>query len=269
MIQSQFYTHAREDMVRQAFSRAALSYDSLTSLHQQVALALLERVALPRPQATVVDIGMGTGWLTAALKNKFPRAHVVGMDFAEGMVAQARRKHEGINVLLADARALPFGPDTIDVSVSNLAYQWVPDLTQAFGLCHRALKPRGVFHFSLFGEQTFRELFDVLDRAEVLPKAEGRRLAGPDELDQALRRAGFEISMLEREMMEMPFKDMLALMRWVKNIGAHRLNTPARLGRRSLLAAARFYEQEYPHERGVSVSFEIIHGIARKKERLA
>src|SRR3989338_4134445 len=87
-----------DDKIRRAFSDAAPQYDVLTGLHKEIGRELLAKAAadegsgpildvgtVPIP-TFILDVGMGTGWFTGRLKNCFPDARVVGIDFAAGMV---------------------------------------------------------------------------------------------------------------------------------------------------------------------------------------
>jgi trans-aconitate 2-methyltransferase len=82
---------------------------------------------------TAVDIGCGPGNSTEVLADRYPGAHVTGMDSSEDMIAAARTRLPKLNFELADighwSPAQPF-----DVILANAALQWLPD--------HTALYPR-------------------------------------------------------------------------------------------------------------------------------
>ena len=91
----------------------------------------------------VLDLGCGTGrhalWLTAA------GATVVGVDFSEGMLAEARRKPgaEAIRFVVHDLhRPLPFSTE-FDLVVSGLVLEHLRDLDGFFAEVRRVLKPAG------------------------------------------------------------------------------------------------------------------------------
>jgi trans-aconitate 2-methyltransferase len=74
----------------------------------------------------VVDLGCGTGDLTALLAARFPRARVVGLDNSREMLAKARASHPELAFEEADAAIWSprFKPEVL---FSNAALQWVPD----------------------------------------------------------------------------------------------------------------------------------------------
>jgi trans-aconitate 2-methyltransferase len=86
---------------------------------------LLARVAAPQP-ASVLDLGCGPGNLTATLAQRWPTAHVHGVDSSAEMVQQARARETGrLTFEVADLRDFrPARP--VDVLVSNATLQWVP-----------------------------------------------------------------------------------------------------------------------------------------------
>ena len=75
--------------IRQSFSNAALQYDVLTSMHQEIGRELVKKVLNENAQY-ILDIGMGTGRMTRALSFYFPESKVVGMDFADQMIDVAK-----------------------------------------------------------------------------------------------------------------------------------------------------------------------------------
>jgi trans-aconitate 2-methyltransferase len=96
---------------------------------------LVGRVRAVDP-ARVVDLGCGTGELTATLAGRWPAAHIEGIDASPEMIKEAGR-HAGAGVRFAVGDLAGWRPDRpVDVIVSNAALQWVP--------AHRDLPPRWV-----------------------------------------------------------------------------------------------------------------------------
>ena len=122
------------------FDRIAPRYDRLNrllSLGVDVGWrreAVLE--ALADGPERVLDVATGTADLALMLKRARPQADVIGVDFAEAMLAAGRAKavRRGLSVRLecADALALPFEDASFDA------------LTVAYGLRNFADVPRGL-----------------------------------------------------------------------------------------------------------------------------
>lgn len=99
---------------------------------------LLAQVGARAP-AVVVDLGCGTGELTASLARRWPGARVTGVDSSPAMLAAAAAH---VEVQAADLGAwMPGGP--VDVLVGNAALQWVPDHAGRLVAWAAALAPGG------------------------------------------------------------------------------------------------------------------------------
>ncbi|MDL4772358.1 trans-aconitate 2-methyltransferase [Actinomadura xylanilytica] len=112
---------------------------------------LLARVDLVRP-ALVVDLGCGSGELTASLAERWPDAVVTGLDASPDMI-EAARGHALRGRLefrtgdVADWRA----DRPADLIVSNAVLQWVPGHTALLPRWTRALAPGGRLAFQVPG----------------------------------------------------------------------------------------------------------------------
>jgi trans-aconitate 2-methyltransferase len=88
---------------------------------------LVARIGREAPRR-VVDLGCGPGTLTATLAERWPSAHVVGMDSSAEMLADAVNVASGHPNLSFEQRAIEDWSPTAedDVVVTNAALQWVP-----------------------------------------------------------------------------------------------------------------------------------------------
>lgn len=255
-----------DDKIRRAFSDAALQYDVLAGLHKEIGRELLAKAAAHEGSGPILDVGMGTGWLTGRLKNYFPDARVVGIDFATGMVDVAKMREKDCAIVQADARQMPFQKNTFEMIASNLAYQWVGDLPQAFANCHAILKSEGKLHLTMFGHDTFSELFASLEKTRDAGKASIalKRLADRGQVADALTQSGFRDVSVEAEHIKVHFADMLALVKWIKDIGANALVGDMFIGRDWLNRANAYYKENFSDQWGVGATFQVIWVSARK-----
>ena len=75
---------------------------------------LLQRATKPASSVSVLEIGCGTGHFTRWLRDEGLMA--VGLDLSAAMLAEARAL-DGVPLVLADARSLPFPNGTFDLTV--------------------------------------------------------------------------------------------------------------------------------------------------------
>src|SRR6185312_4986380 len=89
---------------------------------------LLVRFAGVVDGEAILDVGSGTGALTAALAAAVPSSTIVGVDPAAAYVAAARARHaaERVRFEVGDAQQLPFGDASFDRTVSALMLNFVP-----------------------------------------------------------------------------------------------------------------------------------------------
>ena len=104
---------------------------------------------LAPPAAHVLDLGGGTGALSAAVLGGLPQAHVMLLDVDREMLDEARRRLApfGDRVEFREASFLDPLP-AADAVVASLALHHVHDLgakTDVYRAIHAALTPRGVF----------------------------------------------------------------------------------------------------------------------------
>ncbi len=126
-------THAQPRMSGEAFkafeadgwSARAATYDALMARATALAIEPLLDAASVGPGVRVLEVGCGLGALAAAAAAR--GAQVTGIDLAEGMLAEARRRHPGIEFVRADAERLPFGDGAFDVALGAFVVNHLPD----------------------------------------------------------------------------------------------------------------------------------------------
>jgi trans-aconitate methyltransferase len=118
----------------------------------------------PAAGECVLDLGCGTGRLTAELAASVPGARFVGADVSQAMLTEAARSRHGVSYVRADGLALPF-TDVFDAVFSAAAFHWIPDHPALFREIHRVLKPGGRLVAQCGGGPNLQRL---LDRAHAL-----------------------------------------------------------------------------------------------------
>lgn len=138
------------------FSRVAGKYDLLNNVislgtQKSWRATLFDQLTL-RAGMDCLDLCCGTGDLTIALARQAgPSGRTVGLDFNQEMLALAEQKvrraglTKDIELVRADAMALPFPGKMFDVVTIGFGLRNVPDANQVLAEAYRVLKPGGQF----------------------------------------------------------------------------------------------------------------------------
>ena len=127
-----------------------------TTRERRVKEALIAAAEVPA-DATILDIGCGTGTMTVWIKQQFPGARVIGLDLDPAILGMARDKatRSGVNVefLEADAADIPLPAGSLDCVFSSLFFHHLlPDKKiEVLGEILRVLKDGGEVHISDWG----------------------------------------------------------------------------------------------------------------------
>jgi len=152
----------------------ARTYDESSQPQQAWASEVLARLGGIAHDATVLDVGCGTGRVTAAL---VPRGRVLAIDASVDMVALAReRLGDRVEVWCQDVLDLELD-EPVDVIVSTAALHWVTDHDRLWVGLARALRPGGVLEVQCGGERNIDRVKQV---AYASGGAEGEAILSPD-----------------------------------------------------------------------------------------
>ena len=243
--------------VRRAFSRAAQHYDDAAALQREAGARLAESLDYfddpahgGRTPEVIVDLGCGPGHAAVAMQKRWPKAQVLALDLAPGMLQQTRRNAGGwrpfarrVQPLCADARALPLREASVDILFSNLCLQWVEDLPAVFAGFRRVLKPGGLLLLSTFGPDTLYELRGAFSEADDAPHVS--LFASIAQIGDALIASGFKDPVLDRDEFSLGHPDLAHLMRELRTLGATNAMSSRR---RSLTGRARFARAAQAYE---------------------
>ena len=142
--------------------------DSYTQKHAFVFEygAGLVEVLAPQPGELVLDLGCGSGELTAEISRR--GAAVVGLDSSPAMLAKAREQFPDLDFRLGNATTFEL-PERFDAIFSNATLHWVTDADAAIRQMHRHLQPGGRLVAELGGQGNVGQIV-----AAVLRQLHGR-----------------------------------------------------------------------------------------------
>lgn len=238
------------------FSLNARHYDDYAFIQRRVAAELAAKIsAQGRDYRYILDIGTGTGALVKELELSYPAAKIFALDIAWGMLSEAKHKCKA-RLIQADAAMPPFLPEKFDLIASNLTYQWLPDLGQAFAGSNLSLAQGGDFYFSLFARGTLRELIACVSK---ITKTEPLAfLPSKDIIYAALKQAGFRSVEIVIEAEEEFFTGAWELLRWLKALGVNYrgITFKGLLTRRIIEKIDNLYRDNFRHNGKIVATFE-------------
>jgi len=256
-----------KQQARRAFGRAVDTYDAAAVLQQETGRRMLERLDYVKLQPQrVLDIGCGTGLHTEALLKRYPKAEVIGLDFALPMLTNTRMRGRWLRrpkCLCGDLDFLPLASHSVDLVFSNAAIQWSQDPASAIAEMHRVLRPGGLLMFSSFGPDTLHELRRAWSEVDGFEHVHG--FIDMHHYGDMMVGAGFADPVMDRQNLNLTYATVPALMRDLKAIGANNAGggrSRALTGKARLQALVEAYEQFRDADGRLPATYEVVYGHA-------
>jgi trans-aconitate 2-methyltransferase len=174
----------------------ARTYDRTSTPQQSWAADVLARLQGLAPDATILDVGCGTGRVTEALLELVPRGRVLAIDASPQMVSLAReRLGARAEVWCQSALDLDLR-EQVDAVVSTAALHWVPEHERLWSTLARALRPHGVLEAQCGGAGNIARVREAIAHAAQThaPELIGFCpwvFATPGQTEERLQQAGF------------------------------------------------------------------------------
>jgi SAM-dependent methyltransferase len=243
-----------------------------------IAPVLFDRALLRARQARALGSGPATFLLDRVAEDLAERLHTVLREFKNAADLdtpsdQVRNAlHERVDQLARidlpdlESEPLPLQPESLDLVVSALAFQFVNDLPGVLAQIRRALKPDGLLLAAMIGGDTLTELRQSFAAAEaeceggVSPRV--APFADLREVGALLQRAGFALPVTDVDRIVVRYTNAFALMQDLRRMGAtnillERRRTPTR--RATMLRMAQIYGERFadPDDR-IRATFDVI-----------
>jgi SAM-dependent methyltransferase len=238
------------------FDRALLRARQNRARHGEPATFLLDRVAedmeerlhaVLREFSDVAEIWTPGTVLRAPSRERFKPVTQIGLDDCE-------------------QETLPLQPQSLDLVVSALAFQFVNDLPGVLTQIRRALRPDGLLLAAMIGGDTLTELRQSFAAAEaeceggVSPRV--APFADLRDVGALLQRAGFALPVTDVDRIVARYDSAFALMADLRRMGAtnilvERRRTPTR--RATMLRMAQIYGERFADPDGrIRATFDVI-----------
>ena len=180
------------------FRTSAAAYDRHIGRYgPPLARALVEAANVSAGQRAL-DVGCGPGALTTVLCEVLGFDRVVAIDPSQPFVEACAQRLPGADVRVGSAEALPFPDHSFDVTLAQLAVNFMSDPRAGLGEMRRVTRPGGTVAAAVWdyaGEMTLlRRFWDAavsLD-PDAADRDEGRAMpyCTPEELERLWRNAG-------------------------------------------------------------------------------
>ena len=217
--ESQLIIDKRE--IEKSFSNAADNYDSIAVFQHAVGQKLM--AYLPEGNVNrVLDLGAGTGYFSAALRQRYPAADRFEVDISARMLAFCQSRDVDAFQVQADIESLPFLSQSFDLIYSSLSIQWCHDLDKVFQGIADSLSVGGVAVLTTLVDGSLAELKQAwasVDNAVHVNEFECEAT-----LKSSCEKSGLSVQQWSVEDDMQTFSTMRDLIRSVKDIGAHNMH---------------------------------------------
>jgi trans-aconitate methyltransferase len=136
-------------------------YDDKHAFVWRHGASLVEMLA-PAPGERILDLGCGTGHLTAEIVKA--GATVVGLDASAEMLEQARAAYPRLDFVQGDARDFSFN-EPFDAIFTNAVLHWIRPPKTVVGRVRDALRPGGRFVAEFGGHGNVRRIEEAMREA--------------------------------------------------------------------------------------------------------
>lgn len=256
------------------FSRNAKTYDDYAVVQKEMSKKLIEQIRVNEP-AHILEIGCGTGYLTALIANQYPKAKILALDLAPGMIDVAKKRFSNINTgnqvefVCGDIEnAFPEG--NYDLIISNATFQWFNHPDETSKKIIRSLTDNGQCLFSTFGEHTFHELSKSFELA-----SEALGLSHQERASQSFQTEKAWIQRIENaksvigvrgsvqvydELLPEFFEDCMSFFKSVKKIGANKASTSrTNTSPKFMQTVTECYEENFRTEDGIKATYHALY----------
>jgi SAM-dependent methyltransferase len=243
-----------------------------------VAPLLFDRALLRARQNRALRLEPATFLLDRVAEDMDERLHAVLRDFSdvadvwtpgELLRKPSRDRFKSVAQINPDQSGqeiLPLQPESLDLVVSALAFQFVNDLPGVLAQIRRALRPDGLLLAAMTGGDTLTELRQSFAAAEaeceggVSPRV--APFADLRDVGALLQRVGFALPVTDVDRVVVRYDSAFALMQDLRRMGAtnilvERRRTPTR--RATLLRMAQIYGERFADADGrIRATFDVI-----------
>lgn len=197
------------------FKRSIASYDDNAIAQKMIVdklFQILESFHLDYTPKKILEIGCGTGILTARLRKLFPDSELSINDLVEELCVYTTKKLQIVDRYLAgDIEQIDLC-DKYDLIISSSTFQWFTHPESTFKKLYRHMSANSIMLFSTFGKENLSEI-------RIL-QGSGLHYLTSEETTQILSKY-FEVHYYGEEYLRLEFDDPLAVLQHLKMTGVN------------------------------------------------
>lgn len=255
--------------VAQRFGQAAAQYHQEAHIQRKVAEGLLSSL-LPwqgmLPDAPILEIGCGTGFLTKLLLQHFPEKEFVITDVSEEMLDFCRANLESEGLLsdkitfeVLDANEFQGTESKYAMVISNFAPQWFHDTAIVLEKLSDSLVPGGLLLCSFPGNHTFEQWYECC--LELGLPYTANTFPDVEEMVIKLSMGPMQIDYYENDLID-SFESSLDFFRNLKAIGADHVHSGKKLTYKQFKLLTDHWDSSV--EDKVEVKWHVVYLAAKK-----
>lgn len=251
-----------KSQVARQFARSTRTYNAAAVVQRETAehlIGMIHRAAGAVEPRNVLELGCGTGLLTALLVREFPIQHLVLNDLLQNAATLARRDARGrpairVELRLGDMEYIEL-PMNQDLVASNAVLQWAEDPIAMLHRMQSAVKPHGLLALATFGPENLWETRELTGCCLHYPP-----------LRTIQRELALESEILEsrEQRRTIYFESAFAVLQHLKRTGVNSL-ARERWSPRAVKAFCNLYEFHFQREGQVPLTYHPMLVVARRR----
>lgn len=202
--------------IKKQFEKSMQDYDKNATVQILMASKMVfELSKISKSFENILELGSGTGVLTKQISKEISFKNYTANDLVEKSKQYVQNFIPLATFLCGNALKIKLQKKA-DLIVSNAMFQWFPSLDKAIQIIKTNLKKDRILAFSTFSPENFKEITSLTGLSlQYKTKAE---------IEEILKKQGFEILYSEQFYEELKFKSPLELLAHMKKTGVNSLS---------------------------------------------
>jgi malonyl-CoA O-methyltransferase len=263
---------AVKNEISKAFNKHAKDYERAAKVQQEIGSRLFERLQyLKITPKRILDLGCGPGNFSRELAVLYPKAQIFGLDLAQEMLAEAKKKQNWRrkwSLIAADMQSMPFAAGLFDLVFANQVIHWGEPLDQVFRELNRVMNVNGCLMFTTLGPDTFKELNASWSGVDSF--AHANEFPDMHDIGDCLMSEQFLEPVVDMELLSVHYDTLPKLIRSLKSQGVKNINPQRNQGLTSKGSWQQFvknYTALLTANKKYPLTYEVVYGHAWKGEQ--